>query len=120
MSPDVGTVVRDIDGDVTHKTDAALLAIGLELIPLLEKFELAILMSLQFRRQFPRPFAHGMRVSFPNLRIPCGPDRSVVSIFAGHEKRVVVEPWAGAFAKAVEGRTIGVGTIGKENLRRPA
>jgi hypothetical protein len=44
----------------------------------------------------------------------------VVRIFAGHEERVVVEPWTGAFAKAVEGRAIGAGTVGKENLRRPA
>src|SRR5713101_9106200 len=35
MSPDVGAVVRNIDRDVTHETDAALLAIGLEILPLL-------------------------------------------------------------------------------------
>jgi len=44
----------------------------------------------------------------------------VVFIFAGHEERVVVEPWTGAFAKAVEGRMIRPGAVGKENLRRPA
>ena len=120
MSPDVRAVVRNIDRDVAHETDAALLAIGLEMFPLLEEFELPILVGFQFRRQFPRPLAHGMRVSLANLRVPRGPHRSVVRIFAGHEERVVVEPWTGAFAKAVEGRTIGAGTVGKENLRRPA
>ena len=120
MSPDVRAVVRNIDRDVTHETDAALLAIGLETLPLLEEFELPILEGLQFGRQFFRPLAHRMRVSFAYLRIPGGPHCAVVRIFAGHEERVVVEPRTGALAKAVEGRTIGAGTVGKENLRRPA
>ena len=38
-------------------------------------------------------------------------------IFAGHKKRVVIEPRTGALAKTVESRAIGAGTVGKENLR---
>src|SRR5216684_1945304 len=44
----------------------------------------------------------------------------MVRVFAGHEERVVIEPRTGIFTKAVEGRTVGTGTVGKENLRRPA
>jgi hypothetical protein len=46
MSPDVGAVVRDTDWHVAHESDAALLAICLEMFPLLEEFELPILESL--------------------------------------------------------------------------
>src|SRR5208337_4252538 len=91
MSPHVRAVVRNIDRDVAHETDAALLAINLEMLPLLEEFELPILVRVQFRRQLPRPLAHGMRFSLANLRVPQSPRRSVVCIFAGNEKRVVVE-----------------------------
>ncbi len=120
MSPDVRAVVRNIDREVTHETDTELLAIGLEMFPLLEKFELPILVGLHFRREFSRPLADRMRVSLADWRVPRGPHGSVVRIFAGHEERVVVEPRTGAFAKAVEGRTIDAGTVGKENLRCPA
>src|ERR1039458_1294629 len=44
----------------------------------------------------------------------------MVRIFACHEERVVVEPRTGALTKMVEGGTVGAGTVGKENLRRPA
>ncbi len=43
-----------------------------------------------------------------------------MDVFAGHEKRIVVEPSARTFAKMVEGRAIGGRTVGKENLRRAA
>jgi hypothetical protein len=33
MSPDVRAIVRNIDRDVAHETDAALLAIGFETLP---------------------------------------------------------------------------------------
>ena len=92
MSPHVRAVVRNIDRDVTHETDAALLAISLQMLPLLEEFELPILVGFQFRRQFPRPLAHGTRVSLANLRVPQSPHRSVVRIFAGHEECVIGEP----------------------------
>jgi len=67
MSPDICAVVRNIDRDVAHETDAALPAINLELLPLLEEFELPKLVSVHFRHQSPRPLAQGMRVSIPNL-----------------------------------------------------
>ena len=70
MSPDVRAVVRNIDGDIAHETDAALLAILPETLPLLEEFELPILEGLYLWRQFPRPVAHSTRVSLANLLVP--------------------------------------------------
>ena len=43
-----------------------------------------------------------------------------MGILAGHEERVVIEPWTGTFAKMVEGGAIGAGSVGKESLCRPA
>jgi hypothetical protein len=70
MSPDVRAVVRNIDRDVAHETDAALLAISLEMLPLLEEFELPILVSFQFRRQFLDHSLTAVRVSLANLCVP--------------------------------------------------
>src|ERR1019366_7740732 len=92
MSPCGRAVVRHIDRDVAHEADAALLAISLELLPLPEEFELPILVGHQFRRQLSGPLTPRPRVALANLRIPWGPDRSLVRIFAGHEERVVFEP----------------------------
>ena len=50
MSPHIRAVVRNIDREVAHETDSALLAISLEMFPLLEEFELPILEGLHFRR----------------------------------------------------------------------
>src|SRR5271165_518089 len=120
MSPDIRAVMRNIDGNIPHETDTALLAIILELLPLLEEFELPILVLLHLRRQLFRPLGYRLRIPHANPRIPQSPHASVVRIFAGHEEGVVVEPGTGAFAKTVEGRALRARCVGKESLSRPA
>ena len=50
MGPHIRAVVRNIDREVAHETDTALLAISLELFPLLEELVLPILVGLHLRR----------------------------------------------------------------------
>ena len=53
MSPDVGAIVGDVDRDVAHETDAALLTVGFQPLPLPEEFELPIPVCLNFACEFP-------------------------------------------------------------------
>ena len=50
MSPHVGTVVGDVDRDITHNANSAMTAVSFQLLPLPEKFELRILVNLCLRR----------------------------------------------------------------------
>ena len=70
MGPDIGAVVRNIDWDVAHETDAVLRALGLEMLPLAKELKLPELKGVDFRGEFPRPLTHRMRISPTNLRIP--------------------------------------------------
>src|ERR1700678_603312 len=70
MGPDVRAVVRNINRDVPHEADGALLAIFLERAPLPKKFELPILLAIQFRPQFRRQLVHSLQISPAKPRIP--------------------------------------------------
>ena len=70
VGPDVRAIVRNINGDVAHEADGALLAIPLELIPLLKEFELPILVGIHFWRQLRGHFVHSLRISPTKPRIP--------------------------------------------------
>ena len=75
-------------------------------MPLAGKLELPVFDDVQLGRKPERPLDDGAWVALANLCVPCGPGRSVVFVFQGHEEREVIEPWSRAFAKTVEGRAI--------------
>jgi hypothetical protein len=78
---------------------------------------LPVLESLDFGNEAIGPFAQSLRIAAANCRIPLGEDDSAVSIFYGHEERVVVEPSCGLLREALEGCSIGVRSVGEERLR---
>src|ERR1700690_2957082 len=120
MRPDVGAVMRDVDGNVAHEADAAILTVRLEAIPLPKEFELPIFEGLDFRSKPLRPLAHSLRIAAVKRGVPGSENDSMVRVFNGHKERVVVEPGSGIRAKALEGRAIGMGCIRKKDLRGTA
>ncbi len=104
---------------VAHEADVALPAIGLEVLPLAKKLELPVFDGTELGRQPLCPLVDSARIAPANLRVPCGPSRSVVCVFQCHKEREVVEPWPGTFTETVESHAIRARRIGKEYLCRP-
>src|ERR1700722_4116081 len=118
--PHIGAVVRHIDRNIAHHANSALPRIIFELSPLLEEFELPILVGVDLGREFAGPFTNRIRFARTDLCVPLRPHHSMVGVFAGHEEGVVIEPRTGLFAKACKRRMIASSTVGKEDLRRAA
>ncbi len=53
--PDVGAIVRDINGDVAHDADVALAAIGAEGLPLTGEFPLPEFLLLDLAGELATP-----------------------------------------------------------------
>ncbi len=109
--------MSDIDRDVPHDANVALLAVGLEMFPLSKELKLPVLVGLYPRREFREPFLDSQGVAAANRGVPSSPGVLWMDIFAGHEECVVVEPRTAVFTEALEGGAIGVRGIGKKHLR---
>src|SRR5438309_11071480 len=92
MSPHISTVVGNIDRDIAHYADAALVAVGLQVIPLPTKLELPVLENLYLVRQRRTPFFQGCRVPSPDCRFPIRPYCASVNSFTRHKQSVVIQP----------------------------
>ena len=92
VRPDVGRVVRDVDGEVAHQRDAA---IGASLLQGLELAEEVVLLDLEVRDrggELAPPLVERVGVARRRTLFPRGPEHAAVRLLQRHEQRVVGEP----------------------------
>src|SRR5690242_3412576 len=125
MRPKVGGVVRDVDREVAHDADAAVVAVLLERVPLAAEEELPVLVGGDGVSEFLAPALHRVGLTRSEVAVPVGPDDQVMGVFGGHEEGEVFEPRSLRIAKcfvseAVRriggGEEVGGGTAEKREL----
>ena len=102
VSPYVGTVGRDIDGNVAHDLNVFCVGIGLQLRPLLVKLELQVFLELHVKVQLPIVVVHGKAPVHPNILGPLSERRLVKIILQRHEQGEIIQPPGVAGAKSAE------------------
>src|SRR5260370_16468149 len=82
MSPHISAVVGDVDRDITHDANSAMMAVSFQLLPLPEKFELCILVNLSLPRQLLAPCCERVIAASGQTGLPVHPDTTQFPYFA--------------------------------------
>jgi len=108
--------VGNIDRDVAHYANAALLAVGLQVIPLPAKLELPVFENLYMVRQRRSPFVQRCRVASPDCRFPIRPYCASVNSFTRHKQSVVIQPGGIVVAEGLKFGALWMPIISQEFL----
>ena len=101
MCPQVGAVLGHVDGHVAHETDALLVRIGTQTLPLAEEQALRALPEEYLVRELSRCRGERLGVAQTQL-VPCAERLAAARALDGHEERVVLEPCVLARAELFE------------------
>ncbi len=107
VSPHVGTVGGDVDGQVPEQPDVTGVAVGLQGRPLAVKEVLPVDVSLDRRFVLLAGASKGVRVAAHQGRGPLGPGGPAVGVLQGGVERVVVEPGGLRLPKLLNARRVG-------------
>ena len=94
MCPDIDTVQRNVDRQVTNDLNALFVGIFLQCIPLFEEEELQHFPEVHFRRKLLLGVPDYMRIVVTQSRLPVLPWSAVIFLFQRHEEGVVLQPVA--------------------------
>src|SRR5579863_812868 len=115
MSPNISTIVSDIDRYVAHDADAVTVTPISYLLPLPKELELYKPVILQLGRQFTPPFLQNSGIAVTYSRIPMDPPCVVADFLACHEKRILLQPLPALLTKGIEGTTVVLSSVRKES-----
>ena len=92
MGPDIGTVGRNVDGDIAHDLDVLVVGILFKPCPLLVKLELDVFLELYVKIQLPVVIVQGKAPVHPDILGPLPEGHFLEEGFQGHEQGIVIEP----------------------------
>src|SRR5690242_14348469 len=103
VSPDFGTVMSNINRNITHDAYPVFMAMTLQRSPLSKEFKLGEFVEVDIVPQALACLSKSAGFTAGDRRLPSSPDRLFArSMFKGHEKGILLEPPRVATAKATE------------------